>query len=513
MHILGSVLISFSLLCCSSAAGQAQTANPAPATSAGQAEAQWRARQMQAALKSDDIMRNADKRRGMLAKYEVMRDAYATTNDPAFRMIFSQYLSWYQTFIGDYLAAARTFSIKELLQPGDHASPVTDHDYSPRPALDAIALLARKYQVVYLNEAHNLPLTRTLTVQLLSKLRQQGFTYFGVETVYQTDTDLQSRGYPVAESGFYTREPISGEMVRTALKLGFKVFGYEALSDATGDAREAEQARNIYDTVFKHNPHARLVVEAGYAHIQKSGVYLGGSSMAEHLHKLTGIEGLAVEQTMMIPHSWAADDHPYYRAIWRAVNPKILVESEDNELTGYSVRYHLLHAAVPIVYENRFGQPWTLRDGYDVSVIFPPQEIRDGRPTWLALGGLRQPYFISGDRCRRNFPCMVEARYADEGGDAVPADRMVLDPLSADSGMRDLVQMGSDAPTSELYLRPGEYDLRFTAEGGQQLYRQTITVSAKGSNPSPAQAVSASSAAQPARPDFGNPHRGDHEPG
>ena len=506
MRILGSILISFVLLCSGCGSGRAQSAqsaNPAPATSAARAEAQWRARQIQAALKSDDIMRQADKRKGMLAKYDAMRDAYATANDAAFRMIFSQYLSWYQTFIGDYLAAARTFSIREVLQPGDHPSPVTDHDYRPLPALDAIARLARKYQIVFLNEAHNVPLTRTLTVQLLSRLRQDGFTYFGVETVYQTDTGLQSRGYPVADSGFYTREPISGEMVRTALKLGFKVFGYEALSDATGNAREAEQARNIYNAVFKHDPHARLVVEAGYAHIQKSGVYLGGSSMAEHLHKLTGIDGLAVEQTMMIPHSSAADDHPYYRAIWRAVNPKLLIESEDNEITGYSVRYHVLHTAVPIIYENKLGQPWTLRDGYDVSVIFPPQELRDGRPTWLALGGLRQPYFISGERCRHNFPCMATARYADEGEDAVPADRIVMDPLSPNSGMQDLVQMGGDIPTTELYLRPGTYDLRFTGDASHQLSRQTITIAAKGGNASAGPAVSASS---PSPPDVTNRH-------
>lgn len=484
MRIVGHVLLGCTLACGGPATAQTPPPNaasaPAPATSAAQAQAAWLARQMQAALKSDDIMRAADKRKGMLAKYEVMRDAYTTATDPAFRLIFSQYLSWYQSFIGDYLAAARTFSIKELLQPGDHASPVTDRSYSPRPALDAIPRLARKYQVVFLNEAHNVPLTRTLSVQLLGKLREEGFTYLGVETLYQTDTGLQARGYPVADSGFYTREPVEAEMVRTALKLGFKVFAYEALSDATGDAREAEQARNIYEAVFKHDPHARLVVEAGYAHIQKSGVYLGGSSMAQHLHQLTGIEGLAVEQTMMIPHAVAADDHPYYREIWRNINPRILIESEDNEATGYSVRYHVLHTAMPIIYQNRSGQPWTLRDGYDVSVIFPPQETRDGRPTWLALGGLRQPYFVSGARCRRQFPCMVEARYAGESDDAIPADRIVLDPLSPNSSLQTLVQMGSDVPTAELYLRPGTYDLRYIGDDNRPLYRQTITVTANG---------------------------------
>lgn len=484
MHIVGWVVMACLLAGSGAAMAQARPPGPAPApaTSAARAQAAWLARQMQAARKSDDIMRDADKRKGMLAKYEVMRDAYRTASDPAFTLIFSQYLSWYQTFVGDYLAAARTFSIKELLQPGDHPSPLADPAYSPRPALDAITRLASRYQIVYLNEAHNVPLTRTLAVQLLEKLRAEGFTHLGMETIYQSDAGLQARGYPVPDSGFYTREPIDAEMVRTALQLGFQVFGYEALSDATGDAREAEQARNIYETVFRHDPHARLVVVAGYAHIQKGGVYLDGSSMATHLHKLTGIDGLAVEQTMMIPHAKRADDHPYYRAIWEAVNPRILIESEDNEETGYSVRYHVLHAAVPIVYVNRAGQPWTLRDGYDVSVIFPPQETRDGRPTWLALGGLRQAYSISGARCRQQFPCMVEARYADEGADAIPADRIVLDPLSPNSSVPGLVRMGNDVPDAELYLRPGIYDLRYTGDNDRLLYRQTIRVKADGND-------------------------------
>src|SRR6185312_10919259 len=161
MHIVGWVVLA--CLLATNGAVMAQTPlKPAPATSAARAQADWLARQMQAAHQSDDIMREADKRKGMLAKYEVMRDAYRTATDPAFTLIFSQYLSWYQTFVGDYVAAARTFSIKELLQPGDHPSPLADPAYSPRPALDTIARLASKYQIVYLNEAHNVPLTRTL---------------------------------------------------------------------------------------------------------------------------------------------------------------------------------------------------------------------------------------------------------------------------------------------------------------------------------------------------------------
>jgi len=383
----------------------------------------------------------------------VMRYAYLGDNDPAFRVIFGQYLSWYQTFIGDYPHAAASFSIKQPAQPDDSPSPLSSPGYTARPALDAIAKLARNQQAVFFNEAHNVPLTRTLTVQLLGKLRAEGFNYFAAETLYQSDTKLQSRGYPIKDSGFYTEEPICAEMVRTALKLGFKVIAYEALSDATGDAREAEQARNIYNQVFRKDPAARLVLDAGYAHIQESGIFLGGSSMAEHLHKLTGINPLTIEQTMLFPHQSAVDDHPYYAAVMQKLHPK-----------------------EPIVFVNQAGKPWALRPGYDVSVFFPPQEMRRDRPTWLSLGGLRKAYFVNGDRCDRTFPCLVEARYADEGEDAIPADRLALDPLPLNTVTSDRVSNGLIVPVSDLYLRPGKYKLTYSDSHDNVLFQQDITV-------------------------------------
>ncbi|MEO6798472.1 MAG: hypothetical protein ABI178_00830 [Rhodanobacter sp.] len=418
-----------------------------------QSASQWRARQMDAIQKSDSIMREADKRTNVLAQFQFMRNAYATSRSPAFQLIFSQYLSWYQTFVGDYQDAARSFSITEVAQPDDRPSPLDDPHYSAQPALTAIPALARNYRAVFFNEAHNIPLTRTLTVQLLAKLRAQGFDYFAAETVYQTDTGLQSRGYPVGMSGFYTEEPICAEMVRTALRLGYKVIGYDALSDATGDAREAEQARNIYEQVFKNHPDAKLVLDAGYAHILESGPFQGGSSMAEHLEKLLHIDVLTVEQTMLYGHPSARDDHPYYAEVMRRLQPK-----------------------EPVVFISKTGQPWSLRPGYDLSVWFPPQIIRRGRPTWLALGGERKPYDVSGEACHRHYPCLVEARYANEGDDAIPADRLVLDPVPLDALPSERVTSDALPPSSQLYLRPGKYRLTYTDADATRLNSLNITV-------------------------------------
>ncbi|HET6912612.1 MAG TPA: hypothetical protein VFH71_04610 [Rhodanobacteraceae bacterium] len=413
------------------------------------------AAQVAAVEKSEAIMRRAQQRKGLLAQYQVMRYAYNEDSNSAFRAIFGQYLSWYQTFIGDYSDALQSFSIREQALTDDNPSPLVQPGYHAVPALAYLPKLAKNYRAVFLNEAHNVPLTRSLTVQLLKDLREEGFNYFAVETLYHTDTGLQQRGYPTAASGFYMREPVYAEMVRTALKLGYKVVAYEADDEHTGDARERQQAEHLYD-ILKHDPNAKLVVNAGYAHIQEQGKFLGAQSMAEHFRAISDMDPLTIEQTMLIPHGNSFLDHPDYSAI---------VQS--------------LHPTQPVVFINAQGQPWSLRPGYDASVIFPETKERDGRPTWLTLGGLRVPDFVDGNLCQDRYPCLIEARYADEGDDAIPADRLVLDtiPLML-IGSVQVTTNYSALPAGELYLRPGRYRLSAVDQNGRQLYKGFISITA-----------------------------------
>ncbi|MBE1160769.1 hypothetical protein [Dyella acidiphila] len=395
--------------------------------------------------------------KSLLTQYLVLRQAYASDNSTAFRLIFGQYIAWYLSFLGDYPAALRSFSVAQQAQRDDRPSPLApDSGYTATPALDAIPELAKNYRIVLLNEAHNVALTRSLTVPLLSRLRQQGFDYFAAETLSATDTRLQARGYPTDQSGFYTEEPVYAEMVRTALKLGFKVVAYEAAgASASSDARETEQAKNLYEQVFKHDPHARLVVNAGYDHIVKSGPYLGGSSMAEHLYRLTHLPMLSVEQTMLYPRPSADDDHPYYTAVIAALHPQ-----------------------QPIVFVDRNGKPWSLRNGYDVSVFFPPEKLERGRPRWLTLGGLRTPYYVGAENCGGHYPCLVEAHESQEDADAIPADRLLLDlaPASESSFHPPVYTSNETLPSANLYLRPGKYQLSFSDGSGHVLHRRDITI-------------------------------------
>jgi hypothetical protein len=422
-----------------------------------QTAAEWDAQQDAAGRKSDQIMAQAMQRQGLLAQYLVMRQAYDSDHSKAFQLIFGQYISWYLSFLGDYPNAMRTFSVAQPAQASDNPSPLDAHSgYTAKPAIDAIPELAKNYRIVLLNEAHNIALTRSLTVPLLSRLRQEGFDYFAAETLSQTDTGLSARGYPVHDSGFYTEEPIYAEMVRTALKLGFKVVAYEA-NNATDntDVRESEQARNLYQQVFAKDPAARLVVNAGYDHIVKSGRYLDGSSMAEHLYRLTHLPMLSIDQTMFYPRPSSDGDHPYYTAVMKALRPDS-----------------------PIVFVRADGRPWTLRSNYDVSVFFPPEKIERTRPTWLSLGGLRIPHYVSADHCRGHYPCLVEAYYSDENADAIPADRLILSLAPVvDPGLRIPVYTNNqETPSADLYLRPGKYRLSFSDGSGHVLHKEDIVV-------------------------------------
>jgi len=109
------------------------TATPAFAQSA----AQWQKQEEAAEEKADRIFTEARRHKGLLAQYVVMHQAYATDASPAFRLIFGQYLAWYQSFVGDYPAAMRSFSIHQPPQPDDALSPLAQGNYRARPALDA----------------------------------------------------------------------------------------------------------------------------------------------------------------------------------------------------------------------------------------------------------------------------------------------------------------------------------------------------------------------------------------
>lgn len=415
-----------------------------------------------------DLLRNMQKQPTDLARYVYLAQAMpglSTRN----RQLAAQYLSFSQCELGIYTQAVLSFPL--VITPPAGLELPAQQQWRGAPAADSIAALAADRRIVMINEAHHDAHTRQLTLELLPRLRALGFNYFAAEALLPADADLNKRGYPLESSGTeYLREPLYGDIVRTALRLGYHVIAYDTASP--GQGREREQARNLYRQTLARDPSARLFVHAGYAHIDKAPGRLDDMQpMGEILQKLSGQQPLSIDQTAFLEVGLDQGD-AYHRlaAAFPAAGPQVLLARSD-------------------------GKPWSAQPKlYDVSVILPPvlsmaafgvaaegaAEPRTGnadgsprptqvvaagsfmqRPAWLSLDGQRHPIPISTALCQGVTPCVVEARYANETDDAIAADRYAF--LAAPA-------------SSTLYLRPGTYSLHAANMFGRTLSNQALQV-------------------------------------
>jgi len=379
-----------------------------------------------------------------LAVYEFYR-GHDESSDGALRTMLAQVLATSAAELGAYELAVREFPFGVTTIENADATLPTDADFDAVDAATTIADLARTRRIVLVNEAHHVAQTRLLTLALLPRLRALGFTHFAAEALDEHDRDLNERGYPTSASGTYVREPLYGEIVRTALRLGFVVVPYESANpNADADAREQEQASNLMTRVFDAQPQARLFVHAGYAHVHKhSGHLFGADPMALHLQRMSGSAVLSVDQTMLRPDS-PPREYPHYRELLRRFAPR----------------------APTALVAKRDAAPWSLEPRhYDVSVILPPSDhLVVGRPDWLALGGAREAVAIDLDVKPEHLPCVVEARYANESDKAIPADRVLVE-----QAVSQVV----------LFLRPGSYRLSASDATAHVVFARALRVEAK----------------------------------
>jgi hypothetical protein len=112
--------------------------------------------------------------------------------------------------------------------------------------------------------------------------------------------------------------------------------------------------------------------------------------------------------------------------------------------------------------ESGYTQPSTIVHDMVRNLPMLAHLVTTQRPEWLTLHGQRLPYTISTPLCRVTTPCVVDAHYADEDGNAIAADRYAF--------------MQGDT-VSKLYLRPGRYRLRAWDIRGRTLSEQVITTS------------------------------------
>lgn len=319
---------------------------------------------------------------------------------------FAQLFGTTYSYVGNYREALAYFDSLAGVKPAGEGSNRLFSTCTPNDALSVVVQKAANSRAVFINEAHHVPQHRVFTRELLEALYKQGFRYFASETLAEYDASLNERGYPLLkETGYYTDEPLYGDLIRKALELGYTVVPYESQGmDESQNEREAAQARNLMERVFRNDPAAKLVVHAGYGHIDEQGDG-GWLPMAKVFKQLSGIDPLTIEQTSTSERSRVKYESVHYReavATFEIKTPTIIVCA---------------------------GKPWVApasEGHYDLMVFLPRSIYVNGRPTWLALGGERTPYLLPRAICQLQPRCLVQARFADESQDAVPVDRLAV---------------------------------------------------------------------------------------
>jgi hypothetical protein len=346
----------------------------------------------------------------------------------------NQYAAWDYSYIGEYLPGLASYT--GSLRRSKTLAPADSLAFTALTATDARRYIlgrARTEQIIIINEAHHDSRHRVFTASLLPELAKLGFRYLAAEALDEQDTLLQKRGFPVMQTGFYTKEPQFCNLLRVAQQARYQLVPYDYGFSREGEweerikARETAQARNI-QRILQADPKAKIVVHCGFSHVNEGPNGMGEQpAMAAYLRQLTGIDPFTIDQTAL---------------------------SESGTPTGDLARYRLARAAGSAVFLDASRQPYAGADrnmSVDVNVFHPRTTFAAGRPAWLFTDG-RRPVSIT-PAITIGYPCLVLAYVASEDiAQAVPAD---------------VVELQGPQDRKALALRTGRYTIVAKGRTGQ----------------------------------------------
>ena len=354
----------------------------------------------------------------------------------------NQFAAWDYASIGDYQAALLAWDevpgSPRRLAAADSLAFVGLH------AVDAVRYIlarARTEQLIILNEAHHNPRHRVFTASLLPGLARLGFRYLAVEAITeQQDIGVNQRGYPIDQTGFYTKEPQFGRLLRTGYANGYQLVAYDYGAKPSTDmqtsiaAREPAQARHIA-RLLQTDPTAKIVIHCGFSHANEGPDGLGGQpAMAARLRELTGIDPFTIDQTALTEAGSPGGEAACYR-LATATSSSVFLTAQQ----------HLPYAqADPAM-------------SVDVNVYHPRTTYRAGRPTWVFTAGYKPVPLV--EPLTVGYPCLVLAYAATEDlAHAIPLD---------------IVELQDPADHKCLALPKGRFTLLATGNDGR---RQTWTI-------------------------------------
>lgn len=224
----------------------------------------------------------------------------------------------------------------------------------PVNAKDYILKRSVSEQIIIINEAHHNASHRTFAFSLLQGLYDNGYRYLGLETL--ASDSVNTTKFAALNSGYYSKEPEFGNFIYNALKIGFKLFPYEA--EGNNKQREIGEANNIFDFMQK-NKDGKYFIYCGYQHAYEGVHKSWEKTMAGRLSDLTGINPFTIDQTQFSEKS----NPKYNEPLLRLVNNTIPVVLKDENQA---------------IYNGEDKELYT-----DIKIIHPITKYIKGRPDWM----------------------------------------------------------------------------------------------------------------------------------
>lgn len=266
----------------------------------------------------------------------------------------------------------------------------------PVNAKDYILNRASQEKIIIINEAHHNASHRTFASSLLQGLYDRGYRYLGVETL--ANDSLNTTKFANLKSGIYSQEPEFGNFLYHALKIGFKLFPYDA--EGNGKEREIGEAKNIYN-FMQQNKEGKYLIYCGYQHAYKGAHTAWEKTMTGRLMELTGLNPLTIDQTQFSEKSLPKYNEPLLRLVNNTV--PVILKNKDQT-----------------VYNGEDQKMFT-----DIKIIHPNTKYKKGRPGWM-LTENRKFYKVPASEITE-YPVLVMAyRKGEFEQNGIPADIIEL---------------------------------------------------------------------------------------
>ena len=348
---------------------------------------------------------------------------------------FSTELSSYNyNLIGKYKAI---WNCQMNAQKGTGSPPFKD--YTKKNAKSYVLEKAKESKFVFLNDSKFHPQTRIFCKSLLKDLYNQGYRHLGVEA-FTNKTEIQAGlSCPSINSGKFSDEPLFGDMIRAAIKIGFKLFSFQpteteiakasnivrkkspnaSQKDLLIPAANWSKAMNI-NRYMKSHANDKFLIYTNEQQVSEKDIF-DYNTLAQWFKQITSIDPLTVEQAIM-NENCPAIEHKYYKYA-EAAEPSIFLK--------YKTPF--------VAKRNQIESP------YDIQVFHPRTQYIQNRPDWLRMKGARKPYKVNPDQYQMTYPLLA---YAYKKGE----DPQIAVPM-------DIVEFESNRIEMPLLLPPGEYQM------------------------------------------------------